>query len=168
MERGRNSWLVLGGLRTFLWWVLVRKWRRLICGVYMVVVATVTVAVFPRIDRESCVDRGRRRGCKFVSFFSFFFFDDPRCPGQLTRTTTNPRTYWTSCKPSRQVKHRKDDRLVLLRIEPRTFVKASFIVNQWARPQVWLQVCFWFKGWLLLICMEFLWRSTAVSLLLEN
>jgi hypothetical protein len=43
-----------------------------------------------------------------VSFFFFFF--NPRCPGQLTRTTTNPRTHWTPCKPSRQVKHRGDDR----------------------------------------------------------
>jgi len=43
-----------------------------------------------------------------VSFFFFFF--NPRCPGQLTRTTTNPRTHWTPYKPSRQVKHRGDDR----------------------------------------------------------
>jgi hypothetical protein len=39
----------------------------------------------------------------------FFFFGNPRCPGQLTRTTTNPRTYWTPCKPSRQVRHRGSD-----------------------------------------------------------
>ena len=39
----------------------------------------------------------------------FFFFGNPRCPGQLTRTTTNPRTHWTPCKPSRQVRHRGGD-----------------------------------------------------------
>jgi hypothetical protein len=38
-----------------------------------------------------------------------FFLYSPGCPGQLTRTTTNPRTYWTPCKPSRQVKHRRDN-----------------------------------------------------------
>jgi hypothetical protein len=43
--------------------------------------------------------------------FSFsFFFGNPGCSGQLTRTTTNPRTHWTPCKPSRQVRHRGDDR----------------------------------------------------------
>ena len=44
------------------------------------------------------------------SFFSSFFFGNPGCPGQLTRTTTNPRTHWTPCKPSRQVRYRGDDR----------------------------------------------------------
>jgi len=39
-------------------------------------------------------------------FDIFFFFGNPGCPGQLTRTTTNPRTHWTPCKPSRQVRHR--------------------------------------------------------------
>jgi len=41
---------------------------------------------------------------------SFFFFDNSGCPGQLTRTTTNLWTHWTPCKPSRQVRHRGDDR----------------------------------------------------------
>ena len=41
---------------------------------------------------------------------SFFFFDNPRYPGQLTSTTTKPQTQWTPCKPSRQVRHREDDR----------------------------------------------------------
>jgi len=39
-----------------------------------------------------------------------FFIYNPRCPGQLTRTTTNPRAHWTSCKPSKQIKHRGGDR----------------------------------------------------------
>ena len=30
--------------------------------------------------------------------------------GQLTRTTTNPRAHWTSCKPSEHVRHRGGDR----------------------------------------------------------
>jgi hypothetical protein len=41
---------------------------------------------------------------------AIFFFDNPGCPGQLARTTTIPRVYWTSCKPSRQVRHRGGDR----------------------------------------------------------
>jgi hypothetical protein len=40
----------------------------------------------------------------------FFYFDNPGCPGQLTRTTTNPRIHWTLCKPSRQVRHRGDNK----------------------------------------------------------
>jgi hypothetical protein len=39
-----------------------------------------------------------------------FFFGNPVCPGQFTRTTTNFRTHWIPCKPSRQVRHRGDDR----------------------------------------------------------
>jgi len=40
-----------------------------------------------------------------------YFFYNPGCPGQLARTTTIPRVYWTSCKPSRQVRHREGDRV---------------------------------------------------------
>jgi hypothetical protein len=45
-----------------------------------------------------------------TTWYHFFFFGNPGCPGQLTRTTTNPRTHWTPCKPSRQVRHRGGDR----------------------------------------------------------
>jgi len=48
----------------------------------------------------------------------FFFFDNLGCPGQLTRTTTNPRTHWTSCKPSRQVRHRGGDRRACWGLNP--------------------------------------------------
>jgi len=43
-------------------------------------------------------------------FQPFFFLGNPGCPGQLTRATTNPRTHWTPCKPSRQVRHHGGDR----------------------------------------------------------
>ena len=42
--------------------------------------------------------------------FMIFFFCNPGCPGQLTRTAINPRIHWTPCKPSRQVRHRGGDR----------------------------------------------------------
>ena len=42
----------------------------------------------------------------------FFFFGNPGYPGQFTCTTTNSRTHWTPCKPSRQVRHRGGDRRV--------------------------------------------------------
>jgi hypothetical protein len=45
----------------------------------------------------------------FYYFFYYYYFDNPGCPGQLARTTTIPRVYWTSCKPSRQVRHRGGD-----------------------------------------------------------
>jgi hypothetical protein len=41
----------------------------------------------------------------FIRNILFFVFDSPGCPGQLARTVSNPRTYWTPCKPSRQVRH---------------------------------------------------------------
>ena len=47
---------------------------------------------------------------KVLKIFFFFFFGNPWCPGQLTRTTTNPRAHWTSCKPSEHVRHRGGDR----------------------------------------------------------
>jgi len=65
---------------------------------------------------------------------SFFFFDNPGCPGQLTRTTTNPRAYWTSCKPNRKVRHRRGDRLVHEEDRTRDSHKASLAVDHWARP----------------------------------
>jgi hypothetical protein len=40
----------------------------------------------------------------------FFFFYNSGCPGQSTRTTTNPRAHWTPCKPSRQVRYRGSDK----------------------------------------------------------
>ena len=40
----------------------------------------------------------------------FLFFYNPGCPGQLACTTTISRVYWTSCKLSRQVRHRGGDR----------------------------------------------------------
>jgi len=56
-------------------------------------------------DWSWCVER------HIYIFFIFFYyyFDNPGCPGQLARTTTIPRVYWTSCKPSRQVRHRGGD-----------------------------------------------------------
>jgi hypothetical protein len=39
-----------------------------------------------------------------------YIYDNPKCPGQLTRTTTNPRTHWTPYKPSKQVRHCGGDR----------------------------------------------------------
>jgi hypothetical protein len=48
----------------------------------------------------------------FFAIMVFFFFDNLGCPDQLTYTTTNPRTHWTSCKPSRQVRLRDGDRHV--------------------------------------------------------
>ena len=40
----------------------------------------------------------------------FLFFDLRGCLGQLARTTTNPTTHWTPCKPSEHVRHRRGDR----------------------------------------------------------
>jgi hypothetical protein len=47
---------------------------------------------------------------KKCRFMDSFFFGNSGCPGQLMRTTTNPRTHWTPCKPSRQVRHHGGDR----------------------------------------------------------
>jgi hypothetical protein len=44
-------------------------------------------------------------------FFSYFVFI-PGCAGQFAYTMTNFRTHWTLYKPSRQVRHRGDDRRV--------------------------------------------------------
>ena len=49
----------------------------------------------------------KERQCTWLLFF---FFGNSGCLGQFTRTTTNLRTHWTPCKPSRQVKHHGDDR----------------------------------------------------------
>jgi hypothetical protein len=49
--------------------------------------------------------------CFFYNFLSFFFYN-LECPGQLMHTTTNPRTHWTSCKLSRHVRYRENDRHV--------------------------------------------------------
>jgi hypothetical protein len=46
----------------------------------------------------------------YIYIYIFFFFCNPGCPGQLTRTTTNPRTYWIPCKPSRHVRYNGSDR----------------------------------------------------------
>lgn len=35
------------------------------------------------------------------SLLLYFFFGNPGCPCQFTRTTTNSQIYWTSCKPNR-------------------------------------------------------------------
>ena len=43
-------------------------------------------------------------------YIYIYIYDNPKCPGQLTRTTTNPRTHWTPYKPSRQVRHCGGDR----------------------------------------------------------
>jgi len=43
-------------------------------------------------------------------FSSFFFFYLCGCLGQLARTTTNPMTHWTPCKPSGHVRHRGGDK----------------------------------------------------------
>jgi len=45
-----------------------------------------------------------------VDRYFYFFFYNPGCSGQLTRTTTNLWTSLTPCKPSRQVRHRGGDR----------------------------------------------------------
>jgi hypothetical protein len=44
-----------------------------------------------------------------VPLYYFYFFYNLGYPDQLTCTTTNSRTHWTSCKPSRQARHRGDD-----------------------------------------------------------
>ena len=49
------------------------------------------------------------RPCGFYDIY-IYIFDNPGCPGQLTHTMTNFRIHWTSCKPSKQVKHRESDR----------------------------------------------------------
>jgi len=57
--------------------------------------------------------KSSERDCKKEkknTVFCFFFFGNPVCPGQFTRTTTNFRTHWIPCKPSRQVRHRGDNR----------------------------------------------------------
>jgi hypothetical protein len=41
--------------------------------------------------------------------FFLFFFDNPGCPIQLTRTMINPRAHWTPYKPNEQVRHRVGD-----------------------------------------------------------
>jgi len=47
-----------------------------------------------------------------------FFFCNPGCPGQLTRTTTNSRAHWTSCKPSEHVRHRGNDKCAQWNLNP--------------------------------------------------
>jgi len=69
-----------------------------------------------------------------TGYMRLFFFDNLGCPGQLTRTTTNPRAYWTSCKPNRQVRYRGGDRLVHGEDQTRDSHEASFAVDHWARP----------------------------------
>jgi len=46
----------------------------------------------------------------FFSWIYIYIYDNPKCPGQLTRTTTNLRIHWTPYKPSRQVRHCGSDR----------------------------------------------------------
>jgi hypothetical protein len=58
----------------------------------------------------------KRINCKY----SFFFFNNSGCSGQLMRTTTNLRIHWTSCKPSEHVKHRGSDRRVQWELNPNT------------------------------------------------
>jgi hypothetical protein len=48
----------------------------------------------------------------------FLYFDNPGCPGQLTCTTTNSRIHWISCKPSRQVRHRGDNKYACRGLNP--------------------------------------------------
>jgi len=81
--------------------------------------------IIRNIKEPSCVEQG---------IWDFFFFDNLGCPGQLTRTTTNSRAYWTSCKPNRQVRYRGGDRLVHGENQTRDSHKASFAVDHWARP----------------------------------
>jgi hypothetical protein len=45
---------------------------------------------------------------KLVTWFYFFY--NSRCSCKLARTTTISRVYWTSCKPSRQVRHHGGNR----------------------------------------------------------
>jgi len=67
------------------------------------------------------------------------FFCNPRCPGQLTRTTTNPRTHWTPCKPSRQVRHRGGDRRARWGSNPGDRGKKTLYLPLGHKPQ-----CFFF------------------------
>ena len=48
--------------------------------------------------------------CKINQFNIMIFFDNPGCPSQFTRATTNSRIHWTSCKPSKYVRHRGGDK----------------------------------------------------------
>jgi hypothetical protein len=47
--------------------------------------------------------------CLRINIHLIFFYN-PGCPSQLTHITTNLRIHWTPCKPSKQVRHRGDDR----------------------------------------------------------
>jgi hypothetical protein len=67
-----------------------------------------------------------------------FFFCNPRCPGQLTRTTTNLRIYWTPCKPSRQVRHRGDDRRARWDSNPGDRSKETLSLSLDHKPR-----CYW-------------------------
>jgi hypothetical protein len=63
---------------------------------------------------ESVVSKKSNQGMHNILFIyfkiMFFFIYNPGCPGQLTRTTTNPRIHWTPCKSSKQVRHCGGDR----------------------------------------------------------
>jgi hypothetical protein len=48
-----------------------------------------------------------------------FYFYNPECSGQLIRTTTNSRIYWTFCKPNKQIKHHRNDRRTNWDLNPR-------------------------------------------------
>jgi hypothetical protein len=73
----------------------------------------------------------------FIIFFKnwYIYIYNPWCPGQLTRITTNPRTHWTPCKPSRQVRHRGGDKRACWSLNPGCKGIESWkpCQNYWAR-----------------------------------
>jgi len=49
---------------------------------------------------------------------SFLYIYNSECSDQLTRTTINPRAYWTSCKPNGYVRYCGGDRHAQRRSNP--------------------------------------------------
>jgi len=87
------------------------------------------------IGRFACYTSSSHLYTTCLAFFFFmntFFLYNLGCPGQLTRTTTNPRTHWTPCKPNRQVRHRGGDRRVML----------WFNIKAWSMLVMLNHVCF--------------------------
>jgi len=74
-----------------------------------------------------------------------YFFYNSGCPDQFTRTTTNPRTHWTSCKLSRHVRHRGDDRRTREGSNPRHIGKAKPAKATKQQTSVWYQILLLFR-----------------------
>ena len=88
-----------------------------------------------------------------ISFF--FFFDNPGYPDQLARTTTIPRVYWTSCKPSRQVRHRGGDKRAHGGSNLGREQGKPHLLTTELDPQVPLNIIFFFGSLVISIVLDF-------------